>query len=221
MKTAKKIRGILLWMLITVLSVGIIYVSCGSPSFSPEMAMHRREKARLVGPSKVIGGCEAVSESFDRLLLGETEYGYCFYLYDDRFRFWDGGYLTYIEKNTRECFFTQSMHFPENYDVLPVFAINQDSKAVSARLTLETKSDRDPIYAEIHTAQAELSCGVFYQFAVDMTDMDYAVRNFWGYRIMKDDENVYGYISGTATLELFDREGNLIETIVTEYPATK
>lgn len=221
MKTAKKIRGILLWMLITALSACILYVSVGSPPFSPEMAMHRREKAQLVGPSQVIGKVEAVSKTREYLLVGETEYGYCFYMFDDKFHLWDAGGLTYVEKGTRECFLTENLYYPNQQDAFPVFAVTQNPKAVSARLTLVTHSDLDPIYTETHTALAELSCGVFYQFAVDMSDMDSDVLHFWAYRFRKDTDSVLRFISGTATLELFDREGNLLETIVTEYPATK
>ncbi len=221
MKTAKKIRGILLWMLLTALSACILYVSIGSPPFSPEMAMHRREKAQLVGPSQVIGKVEAVSKTREYLLVGETEYGYCFYMFDDKFHLWDAGGLTYVEKGTRECFLTENLYYINGFDVFPVFAIAENPKAVRAKLTLESKSERDPIYAETHTAEAELTCGVFYQFAVDMTDMYPDVCSFWAYRFRKDTDTVLGYISGTATLELFNREGNLLETIVTEYPATK
>lgn len=221
MKNQKKIRGILLWLVIAVLSMYAIYVFCGSPSFSPEMAMHRQERGYLVGPSKVIGTVEAVSKTRDYLMVGETEYGYCFYMFNDDFRFWDSGGLSYVKKGTRECFLTENLYYLNGFDAFPVFAVTQNPKAVRAKLTLETRSDRDPIYAEVHTAEAELTCGVFYQFAVDMSDMYHDVGEFWAYRFRKDDETILGYISGTATLELFDREGNLIDTVVTEYPATK
>lgn len=82
MKTAKKIRGILIWLLITILSLVVIYDSIGSPALTPEMAMSRREKAAWIGPSKVIWEGESCHHWYERMLLGETDYGYCLYQYD-------------------------------------------------------------------------------------------------------------------------------------------
>lgn len=217
MKTAKKVRGILLWLLITVLSVYAIYVVIGSPALTPEMAMRRREKSAWVGPSKVIWEGESCHWRYDRLLLGETDYGYCFYKYDSDI--FDSGSFAYVEKGTKGCFLVGSGTVPVDINIFQLFAITDDPKAVRAQLTLETKCDENPIYVGTYTTQAELSGGVFYQFAVDITDMDRTVLGFWTDRLV-DDDRVYRNISGTATLELFDREGNLLETIVTEYPAT-
>lgn len=218
MKTTKKIKGILLWMVVALLSVYAIYVAFHSPSLTPEMAMRRREKSDWVGPSKVIWEGESCHWMHDRLLLGETDYGYCFYKYDSDI--FDSGSFAYVEKGTKGCFLLGSGTVPVDIHIFQLFAISDDPKAVRAQLTLETKCDEKPLYAGAYITQAELSGGVFYQFAVDITDMDRTVQGFWADRLSGDDR-VYRDISGTATLELFDREGNLIETIVTEYPATK
>lgn len=87
-------------------------------------------------------------------------------------------------------------------------------------MTLDTECDENQIYVGTYKARAELCGGVLYQFALDMTDMDQTVRNFWEDRLCDDMWGYYG-IFGKTTLELYDREGNLLETIVTEYPANK
>lgn len=220
MKTAKKIRGIILWLLITLLSVYAIYVAIGSPALTPEMAMRRSEKYALVGPSKVIWEGASCHHWYDRMLLGETDYGYCLYLYDSDTYGYAQDCLRYVEKGTKVCFLARTGGVTWDIDVLQIFAITENSRAVRARLTLETKNDENSLYEGIYTAEAELCGGVLYQFGLDMTDMDQTVRRFWKNRLSNDMWGYYG-IGGTATLELFDREGNLLETIVTEYPATK
>lgn len=219
MTNRKKLRGILFWLLVTVFSLYAIYVANGSPALSPEMGMRQAEKRDLVGPSRLIGTVEAVSEDYDCMLFGETEYGYCFYLYDDEFRLWDAGRLTYVEKDTRTCFLTENVYW-ETDTVMPVFAITPNPRAVSARLTLETECDENPLFVGTCTSQTELTYGAFYQFAMDITDLDSTVVHFWGGRLQNERWG-YSHISGTATLELFDREGNLIDTVVTEYPANQ
>lgn len=216
MKTSRKIRGILIWLLVTVLSVLAIYELFGSPALTPEMALRRKEKYAWVGPSEVIWEGESCHWWYDRLLLGETDYGYCFYKYDGGV--YGSGSFDYVEKGKRECFLVGSGTVPVDINIFQLFAITDNPKAVRARLTLETECEGEPKYTGTYTAQAELSGGVFYQFAVDITDMDRTVLGFWAERL-EDDDRVYRNISGTATLELFDREGNLIDTVVTEYPA--
>lgn len=220
MKTAKKIRGILLWLMVTLLSVYAIYVAFHSPALTPEMAMRRKEKSAWVGPSKVFWEGESHSWAYDCLILGETDYGYCFFMYNSENFGYAMNRFAYVEKGTRGCFLVDRSVVPIDIHVFPVFAITDNPKAVRAQLTLETECDEEPAYAGIYMAQAELSGGMFYQFAVDITDMDRAVYYFWADRLV-DDDRIYRNISGTATLEFYDREGNLIDTVVTEYPATQ
>ena len=220
MKTAKKLRGILIWLLISVISLWVIYDTVGSPALTPEMALRRRERNAWVGPSKVIWEGEGDSWACDRLILGETDYGYCFFMYKAESYGYGSNHFAYVEKGKRECFLVDKGVVPVDIHVFLVFAITDNPKAVRAQLTLETKCDENPLYTGTYITQAELSGGVFYQFAVDVSEMDRTVQGFWADRMIGDDR-AYRGISGTATLELYDREGNLLETIVTEYPATE
>jgi len=158
MKTAKKIRGILIWLLVTVLSLLVIYDIVGNPALTPEMAMHRREKYHMVGPSKVIWEGESCDWWYDRLLLGETDYGYCLYQYDSESFGYAQNCLRYVEKGIRACFLGRDGGVGWDINVLPIFAITENPRAVRARLTLETVSDDHSIYEGIYTVEAEL-CG--------------------------------------------------------------
>ena len=219
MKTSKKIRGILLWLAIIAVSLWAIYVTIGSPDLTPEMGMHRLERLYKVGPSKIIWEGESFHRWYDRMILGETDYGYCFYLYDSGSYGYGMDSLTYVEKGREGCFVSHRSTITVESEVLPVFAISGDPRAVEARLTLETKSEM-AVYEGTYTGRAELSGGVFYQFSVDITDMDLTVKNYWEDRL-NGDERTDQWISGVMTLELFDRDGNLLDTIVTEYPASQ
>ena len=219
MKTSKKIRGILLWLGIIAVSLWAIYVNLGSPALTPQMGMRRLERLYKVGPSKIIWEGETPHRWSDRLIQGETDYGYCFYLYASGSYGYGVDSLTYVEKGRERCFVSNRSSMTADSTVLPVFAINGNSRAVEARLTLETKSETE-FYEGTYSSTAELTGGVFFQFAVDITDMDLTVKNYWEDRL-NDDKRVGQFISGVMTLELFDRDGNLIDTIVTDYPASQ
>lgn len=223
MNKGKHIRGILLFGLITVVSVCLLYYISGAPSFSPEMAMHRKEARALVGPSHVIAGAATGHNQYDSFLLGETEYGYCLYEYNDGFSLWDGGLLSYIEKADGVTVFpvgTSYMWYGgvpgELGFIFPVFAIQETTRAVSARLTLTAEYD-GVSYSVSETASLEQTA--YFLFMPKVDEVHSYVRDFW-YRRLSGKPMVYPGVSGTATLELFDRQGELIETIVMEFPAT-
>lgn len=224
MDRRKKLRGIVIFGLLAVISVVLLYFISGAPSFSPEMAMHRKEARNLIGPSKVIGGAATGHNQYDSFLLGETEYGYCLYEYNDGFSAWDGGLLSYVEKTDSVTVFPVSTAYmwyggvPGEFGyILPVFAVPENARAVSAKLTLA--AEYDGVYYEVSDT-ALLDQSAYFLFQPDVDNIHSYVREFW-YRRLKGIPTAHAGVTGSATLELFDREGNLLETIVTEYPATK
>lgn len=222
MNNRKRIRGILLFSLLTVASVFWLWCFIGAPSLTPEMAMHRKEAAELVGPSKVIAAEVVEFGGYEGFLLGETEHGYCLYEYDDRLTWWDNGTLSYFEKSDVVTIFspwtvlTWYGDFPSNYICSPVFVIPESTRAVSASLTLT--ADHNETHYEV-SQTVSLRQNAYFLFELDATQTNYNVRYFWHQRLNGSDSLV-GFISGTATLELFDSRGEVIETIVMEFPAT-
>lgn len=221
MSRKKRIRGILIFSLVTAVSVCLLYYLTGAPSFSPEMAMHRKEARQLVGPSRVIAGDAVEYGTYDDFLLGETEHGYCLYEYNDRPTVWDGGLLFYFEKSDPVTIFPSGTAYMWNGGiprlddiVLPVFVIPESPRAASASLTLT--AEYDGTHYEV-SQTASLRQGEFFLFELDVAEAHSYVRDFWD-RKLKGNPAVYGYVSGTATLELFDRQGERIETVVMEFP---
>ena len=220
MNKRKRMIWIAVFTVVIFMSVILLYFGLQMPSFSPEMAMHRKEEPMLIGPSRIIASDTVEYTLYERsFLLGETDDGYCLYEYRDRLEFWDAGDLTYIAKDDkRVCFIPDRYTDVEFRKILPVFAVAENSAAVSARLTLETVSDKDPAYCGTVTAQAQLRQGCYFLFETDLSEVQIDVARYWNLRL-KGNQWPHGYIMGTVTLELFDRDGNLIETRVTEFSA--
>lgn len=220
MDRRKKWRGIVIFGLIAVISVVLLYFSSGAPSLSPEMAMHRQESRRMIGPSEVIAGAATGHSNYDSFLLGETEYGYCVYEYNDGFHSWDGGLLTYAEKQDTVTILPVSSGYmwyggvPGAYGfLLPVFVISENDRAVSAKLTLT--AEYGGIFYEV-SETADLEQSKYFLFQPDVDNIHSYVREFW-YRKLKDSPNIYAGVSGGAKLELFDRQGILLETLELKY----
>lgn len=218
MNRSKRLRRILIYLLITVLSLCALYFSIGLfPSFSEEMAMHRAEARELVGPSRVIAGDDVAYSGVDRILIGETDFGYTLYEYQETS--WDSGCLSYHEKARGLTCFTTAGYFDPYFDeVLPVYAIPEDGSAVRARLTLETASTVQEEYNAVLTAEAELQEDTFFLFEVDTADVYEQILYFWYYRIQGRQDG-HGYTTGTLTVELFNSDGDLLDTVTQEFPS--
>lgn len=55
----------------------LLYVAIGSPPLSMRHAFRRAERAHLVGPSHIVD--VTTKSHFDKLIVGETDYGICFF----------------------------------------------------------------------------------------------------------------------------------------------
>ena len=217
MSRRKRIFRIFLHLGLILLWCVVVYVGIGSPSFSPEMAMHRAEAAEWIGPSRVIGNHTADGKG---LLVGETDYGYCFYEYTDEFLKWDRGQLLYVSGDeSRICFMQDHLYYGTKDVVLPVYSICTVPEAAMARLTLISDVNYEAEYTVTHTAEAVLQDGIYFLFEVDMSgenDLVPQAWNLWLMRYTLSGRNV----RGTLRVEYFDRDGNLIETVSRTYPET-
>jgi hypothetical protein len=210
--------GILLWSMVILASLVVMYFAAGRPSLSTEMALHIRERLQLVGPSQLILEEKIEDEELGWIFLGETDRGYCIHECSTEYGIGYGS-LTYVEKSDDPILFSSardaSMYGGAH---MPVFVFLKDTKAVSARLTLTTEHETKAEYRQTFTGRGELIQGKFFRIPVDITDAEYNVLRFWT-KFLRGTKGPYRGFSGTATLELLDAQGNLIETIVLNYPA--
>lgn len=220
MNKGKRICRICIYLLVSVISFIFLYFSSDLTYMSPEMAMRREEAAKLVGPSRIIAYADVNYGTYDRMILGETDYGYTLFEYSEE----SGGKfgtLTYHEKASPLTCFSTSIYSDliTQGSPMPVYVIAQDSRAASARLTLNTRyASADESFEQTHTAESQLQQDTFFLFEVDITDMDHDACSFWVYRL----NGINSYLprfSGSAVIELFDSGGYLIDTVVLEFPS--
>lgn len=218
MNRRKYLRGIVKYLLLILLSACVAYFIAGAPSFTPEIALHRKERSILVGPSELIASAKVPDEIRDSILIGETDYGYTLLEFHGD-RGWDSGIISYHEKGQSVTCFTTAGYFDPYFDeVLPVYAIPEDGSAVRARLTLETASTVQEEYNAVLTAEAELREDTFFLFEVDTADVYEQILYFWYYRIQGRQDG-HGYTTGTLTVELFNSDGDLLDTVTQEFPS--
>lgn len=218
MNRSKKIRGVVKYLLVILLSACVLYWGLGAPSITAEMALHRAERGELVGPSQLIASAAVGYVSTDRILLGETDNGYTLLEYTERAG-WDDGRIRYYEKTgSLTCFTTSDYYDPDWETVFPVYAVPENGKAATARLTLQTGSSVQEEYNAVLTAEAALRGDAFFLFEVDTTGVYNQILYFWRNRL-QGEQSTHGYTFGVLTVELFDRDGGVIETVVYEYPA--
>lgn len=220
MSKRKRIIKVIIYLLIAVLSLLMIYYAAGFPYLSAKMAMHAMEKAQLVGPSEIIACAEVDYGFWDRIIIGETEYGYTLFEYsaDSGYEF---GTLSYHEKWESITCFTTGIAADLKFigSPMPVYVVPENRGAASARLTLYAEyQDSDGVVHEVtNISESRLREDAFFLFEVDLTEMEYDVFQFWFSRL-NEGYPLYQYFSGTATIEIFDRCGGVAETLVLEFP---
>lgn len=74
MNKGKRICRICIYLLVSVISLIFLYFSSDLTYMSPEMAMRREEAAKLVGSSRIIAYADVNYGTYDRMILGETDY---------------------------------------------------------------------------------------------------------------------------------------------------
>lgn len=72
-----------LWTFLCLFGIALLlaasYIAIGSPTLTFEQEFRRAEKANLVGPSQIVDVLDGTYGEFDKMIVGETEYGVCFF----------------------------------------------------------------------------------------------------------------------------------------------
>ena len=67
-----------LWAALVLAELVLIYIGLGCPTLSMKQELRRAERANLVGPSKIVDTLIKDISYYDKLIVGETDYGICF-----------------------------------------------------------------------------------------------------------------------------------------------
>lgn len=211
MRKRKHLRRIGISLFVLLLSVTILCLLNASPSSTAEMAFRRKEKQNLIGPAEIIATLDFPHGSYDHILIGESDFGYTFFECHDNGR-WDQGDMTYVpRKEGATLYCTYHMYGSAEYsaDWLPIFAFADHHAAVRAKLTLTTTQNGETVN---YPLEAQRSHDGFFLFS--LKTMELRAQDFW--LIQQTIANQYReyVLDGTAqaTLELYDANGELLET---------
>lgn len=211
MTIRSRTKKLILWLLVLILALVLLAPALDFPSLTAEIAFRRVERSNLIGPAEIIATVDFPHGPYNHIFIGESDYGYTFYEWMDSSG-WDEGNLSYVEKKEGVTLFcTYSMYGSEEWsaDWLPIFAFTDNSAATSARLTLTTIQDGEAVSYPLLAQRSEEGYFLFHWEVLDLRGCD-----FW--LVQQHITGAYSnYIldgSATATIELFDRNGNLLET---------
>ena len=223
----KPCRAALNVICIFVLSVAFYYF-LGAPVLSDSQAFRRAERANFVGPSEILYSSSIYGHVYDRTMVAETEAGVITYIRcNRRDNVWDE--LQYIPKTGKITVVSAPLTFPHHLTdyppSLPVFIVDEYPEAKRAELdihitgsysyNLNGKDYTQPLNQKFSLAARREKKGCFrftieatgsdsqrkeIAFAMDVLSYTYS-SDYW---TMAEDAVI------TATIRLYDRDGNLI-----------
>lgn len=208
MGNRRKIRKIIIYLLIFLLSAAVLYALEGCPSFTAEMAFRRKEKQNMLGPAEILGILDFEDNRYDHLLIGRSEYGYTFFEWNDTNP--DDGVLTYQPKSEGATLYCTMYNYNDMYygqGWLPIFAFT-DYPATSAKLNLITTQEGETVTYPMEAIRSEAG---YFLFAWERTGV--RGQDFWLVQQLITGEYSYYVLDGTAqaTLELYNAKGELVE----------
>ncbi len=207
----RKIQKTGIWVLVFLLSLGVIFALTGSPILTAEMVFRMKEKQNLIGPAHIMGVIDFTDDRYDHLLIGQSEYGYTFFEWNDRNP--DDGVLSYQPKQEGATLYCtkcsyNAMDYRKSY--LPIFAFS-NHYATRAKLTLTTNMDGEAIQ---YVLEAERSEAGYFLFRLKTDNLRSA--DFWQIQQLITGEYRNYILDGSAqaTLELYDMDGKLLDTFL-------
>lgn len=210
------------------------YIALDCPTLFFRQEFRRAEKANLVGPSKIVDTMDdEYHREFDKMIVGETEYGICFFgrygsSYSAGEHSGEWNYLfTYLEKTGDLTIAAAPNVWGPHWGFgvlepsasIPVYVFTESSDAVKADITIrvlfveeEDIAEGKAPYEEVFQAEAQRDENGFFRlwlFAETKNAVDalFTVSNIGG-------GNALGYPPDSnheviATVRLYDQNGNL------------
>lgn len=209
------------------------YIALGCPTLSFRQEFRRAEKAHLVGPSKIIDTLNGEYIDFDKMIVGETEYGICFFgryynafPYDNPFA--EKQYLfSYVEKSGDVTIAAAPNVWGSTWALsgimryVPVYLFTDEPNSVRAEVEItvvgayNNGTAKDRIFTEIFVGEAERSEEGFFRFGLSADDdsslhaLHYLSSKTGGFvfneRINESLQSI------TAVVRLYDANGALVQ----------
>ena len=206
MKKWSRKKKLLLCSVILLISLYFIASIMNWPSPTLEIAIARKEKQQLVGPSEIIGQLEY---DYGQIYLGKTEHGYITYEYIDDLG-WDSGELRYFPKESKVTLICPDfLLLTDSEQWLPIFAFPYNARAYSAEMTISLSGIEEIGAYELKGVKQD---GGFLLFPLPAEELD--AEHFW--LLQQSITNSYQEIVLTGTVEIqidfYDHSGNLVDT---------
>ncbi len=211
MKNWSRKKKLLFCIPILLISLFFIASITEWPSPTLEIAIRKKEKQQLIGPSEIIEKLDFHNSSWDHLIISQTEYGYTTYEYQDGLG-WDNGYLRYFEKTPVATMFTTDYRYEQGFGEpwLPIFVFPQNLTAYSARMMLTVQCAESSAEFNLRSYREPGSCFMFSLPAGPELEgecywlLQQAITGAWQEYV----------VTGTVEIQIdfYDRQGNLVDT---------
>lgn len=209
------------------------YIALGCPTITFRQEFRRAEKAHLVGPSTIVDTMNGEYSEFDKMIVGETEEGICFFgRYYNSFPYNDPFdekqyYFSYVKKTgdltlaAAPNVWGDSWYFLGFVRYVPVYLFTNEPEGIRAETditvtgTCRDDSGEDLPFTQTFHSEADRSDEGFFRFALSADDeAGSAALNFLscvtGRNVIRLNYG-YGLTSITATVRLYDTDGTQIQ----------
>lgn len=144
-------------IVLILICLAVLYITIGCPTLSMHQEFRRAEKANLVGPSKIVDTLTTDCCGYDKMIVGETEEGICFF---GKFIVLTGNTIfdkdvcynfMYLKKSGEMTVAATpnlwSEYFPDSSRSLPVYLFTDYRNAERAEIEIRIDGICEPNYA--------------------------------------------------------------------------
>ena len=207
------IKRILSCSLIILICLFLIAMSVEISGFTQEQRFRLAERAQLVGPSQIIGH-EQCAQPWGEVIIGKTDYGYTLFTYDNAELF----YHRKLDSFTTFCPYTSPSSFAKRNSVLPVIVFTENSSSTHAKLTVQVFSTLSgKISEQCFTAEAPRNERGYFLFKLPFGDSIGTMTSDFLTEMLNNTLCSWPLTYGTITLELYDHDANLLQTLTRDY----
>lgn len=209
MKNISRKRKLAICLLILFIALYVCISMSEFPSPTLEIAIHRKEKQQLIGPSKIIATMDFTFSPWDHLVLGKTEHGYVTYEYNDDLG-WDNGDLTYYSREEEGTLFcTEYWYRTGEEEWLPIILFPDHQRSTGAIMSLSVTIEGE---TKTYQLEGERKDSSFYFFSLPVDELE--GEHFWLLQQALTGAYAEYVISGTVDIEIhfFNAAGEVVDT---------
>ena len=213
MKRSYYLKRFIPCALVILVCLFTIIMATETVGFTDEQRMRLAEKAQLVGPSQILD--EALYlQPWGEVLIGKSNHGYSLFECDI-------GALFYHKKQDRFTTFCPTelpLDFAKNYPTLPVFVFTENNSGTHAKLTARIFNFHSGEWKEHpFSAEAQRSENGYFLFELSMKQCNGDMYPDILTEMLNQHCLSWALVYGTTTLELYDDNGNLLQTFTRDY----